>query len=182
MRLLTTRTNIDSEYGRHRKKKNHKSAFTAPTGNYKASLLHLKDLDNRGEQIDPDNAFWLVMKAAILYTLHQDEAADKALVRVSNMRYWRPYQNMTILAQFNIANRALGRRSAITELCELATTWNIGINEMLTLMSNVAISDAIQLEKEGHISQGLAIRHALIYLGGLIRGYSYYFRACPTNP
>ncbi len=148
----------------------------APTGRDRTRLIYLEGLTEKGEKLDPNNALWTVMRAAILYNLHQDAAANKVLAQVSGKRYWHTYQNQLVLADIRLMDMAFKHRSSLSNLAIMFGSPFSGTNfgARLRSLARVAIyNNAVVLESEGHLNQGLAIRHALIHLDGLMRAYSH---------
>ncbi len=56
------------------------------------------------------------------------------------------------------------------------------VGGMLRALARVAVGNAIRLEMKGHLNQCLAIRHAVVYLGGLLRAYSHQLLPALVGP
>jgi hypothetical protein len=125
----------------------------------------------RGEQLDPANAYFPVMRAAGLLISHRDPMALAELRRASQMQVWDDYCEAEFQGDLKLADQALGRGSALDRL-----GWADSI--MLPHLAVVkrtcvtAAGLAVEDERAGRKAEGLAIRLDVLRVGELMRARS----------
>ncbi len=145
-----------------------------PSGKRKKILLQLLKIAHRGAKIDPNNAYWFIMMTGIDFSLHDYSEGVNALLISSNKPKWNLYEGAVTNGIRRIFQFTYGEMSASEILTE---------NFYARLSSPGAVERGItdvgiyyvthHLEKQNKLLQGVAIRHAILHLGGLIRADSH---------
>jgi hypothetical protein len=130
---------------------------------------------HEGERVDPQNAYFPMMRAAVLFAAGKEEEALKALVQASKKSRWDNYAVAEAVGNFRLFETAFGRMNGVTKavLAEMVLEPDLSY---LRSVARSAVERAIKLEREGKFDEGLKIRLALIRCGKLMRetkGSSY---------
>jgi tetratricopeptide (TPR) repeat protein len=128
-----------------------------------------------GERVDPQNAYFPMMRAAVLFAAGKEEEALKALVQASKKSRWDNYAVAEAVGNLRLFETAFGRMNGVTKavLAEIILEPDLAY---LRSAARSAVERAIKLEREGKFDEGLKIRLTLIRCGKLIRetkGSSY---------
>ncbi|MFN3422850.1 MAG: hypothetical protein ACK40X_14145, partial [Armatimonadota bacterium] len=122
----------------------------------------------KGEQLDPDNAFFPMMRAIGLFAAHRDDDALEALIRASKKKRWDDYRLEEREGTTQLWESAFGKPNGLTK----TYIAEMDINPHLALirgMVGVAVYKAVELERKGRLAEGLEIRSALIRCARLMR-------------
>ena len=134
----------------------------------------LRDFDQdaaAGERLDPDNAYFPFLRAAGLYAAHRDAAAQAAILRAGTKTRWAEYYDDEITGDTRLHELAFGDRSALWHLA-VTTSQMFPHYILMRDATRIATYQAMLDEQTGHIQQGVALRHALMHCGGLMRARS----------
>ncbi len=138
---------------------------------HKPDLKHFVAFERvaaNGERIDPNNAFFPVMRAFALFAVHRDEEALRALVRTSKKQRWDDYTSDEKEGLLRLWESAFGKANGLTKSCLsgiLLEPHLIGLKEL----AYFAAYKAMELERERKLSEGLEIRLALMRCAKLMR-------------
>jgi hypothetical protein len=128
----------------------------------------------KGAQLDPDNAYFPMMQSICLFDAHRDDEALEALKSAGRRSQWREYYQDEADGQVRLQTAAYGEQAALQRLTISA---NVLFPHYAQLRSagRVAIRLAAEKELAGNTAEALAIRHAMMRCGGLMRsqGTSY---------
>ncbi len=121
-----------------------------------------------GERLDPDNAYFPLMRSIGLFAAHRNEEALAAIQRASKKLRWEEYHQDEVAGSWRLREEALGGRSAFLRFAVSAA---ISFPQYAGLCSaaRLAIYHAAQMERAGRAEEGLAIRRALMKCGSLMR-------------
>lgn len=140
--------------------------------NISIDLLKLMNsVSQKGEQIDPDNAYFPFMRAAVFFTNHQDKDAVTELLKASKKSVWRDYSADQVTGQWKINSTGIGNTSALNLMLAEGSV-NYSHYTLLRDAAHVAVYDAMMLEKSGNAKEGIKIREALLQISGIIRTQS----------
>ena len=130
----------------------------------------LNRLAAKGEKLDPVNALYPAMRAAILFTFHRDTAAAKMLLRVSKCSQWDSGRQYILRGETRLAYAAFGKRSIVAALSTLTSGLDLGSDDAIILRSTarMGVSEAILAQRNGDLKNSIAIRHAVFNLGRLM--------------
>jgi tetratricopeptide (TPR) repeat protein len=121
----------------------------------------------KGGKVDPENAYFPMMRAAELFASGKEEEALKALVKASEKSRWDNYAAAEAVGNLRLFETAFGRMNRVTKaiLAELVFEPDL---TYLRSAARSAVEKAIELEREGKFDEGLKIRLALIRCGKLM--------------
>jgi hypothetical protein len=123
---------------------------------------------HEGERVDPQNAYFPMMRAAMLFAAGKEEEALKALVQASKKSRWDNHAVAEAVGNLRLFETAFGRMNGVTKavLAEMVLEPDLSY---LRSAARSAVERAIKLEREGKFDEGLKIRLALIRCGKLMR-------------
>jgi tetratricopeptide (TPR) repeat protein len=121
-----------------------------------------------GERVDPQNAYFPMMRAAVLFAAGKEEEALKALVQASKKSRWDNFAVAEAVGNLRLFETAFGRMNGVTKavLAEMVLEPDLSY---LRSAARSAVERAIKLEREGKFDEGLKIRLALIRCGKSMR-------------
>jgi len=122
----------------------------------------------KGERVDSENAYFPMMRAAVLFAAGKKEEALKALMQASEKSRWDNYAVAEAIGNMRLFESAFGRMNGVTK----AILTEAVLEPDLLYLRRVAMSaveKAIELERKGKFDEGLKIRLALIRCGELMR-------------
>jgi hypothetical protein len=124
-----------------------------------------------GEARDPENAFFPFVRAVGLFAGYYDDEALATIRRAGKKRRWEDYTSDAMEGEWRLEREALGDRSA---LARQSTQGSFILPHLAGVRhaSRVAIARAMQAEEAGDPEEGLAIRHAVMRCGSLMREQS----------
>jgi hypothetical protein len=125
----------------------------------------------RGEQLDPDNAFFPAMRAAGLFAARRDREALDVLRLAAAKPRWNDYVREEVLGKWRLLQAASGDRSVIPRAALLASVLLPHYAQMRNL-ARVAMLKAVAAERASRAGEGLAIRRDVMRLGSLMRTQS----------
>jgi hypothetical protein len=130
-------------------------------------LAALEEDAAAGERLDPQNGFFPMMRAVILFAGRRDREALVAFRRAGEKREWQDYAVDEATSAWRLGDVA-GREDAIHH-----AAWTFGVllphYAEIRAASRVALYYAIQAEAAGRVEEGLTIRRALSSYGGAMR-------------
>ena len=120
----------------------------------------------KGERVDPENAYFPMMRAAGLFIAGKEEEALKALMQASERSRWDNYAAAEAVGNLRLFETAFGRMNGTARAI---LTETIIPEPYLRDAARSAVEKAIELERKGRFDDGLKIRLALIRCGKLMR-------------
>lgn len=124
-----------------------------------------------GEQLDPQNGYFPMMRAIGLFAAHHDDAAVAAVLRAAQKPKWDDYTGEETEAVWRIAKQAFRSRSTVIHAALHASVPLPHFKELRKL-ARMAAFKAAQMEKAGKMEEGIALRQAGIGCGALVRTFS----------
>lgn len=124
-----------------------------------------------GEQLDPQNGYFPMMRAAGLFAAHRDDEAIAAVRRAAQKPKWDDYTSEETEAVWRLAMDAFGNRSAAIHTVLQASTPLPHFKELRNV-ARMTVFTAAHLEKAGKIDEGISLRLAGIECGALVRTFS----------
>lgn len=135
---------------------------------------HLAEFDQaavEGARIDPDNAYFPAMRAVGFFAAHRDTEALASLQLAAVKKRWDDYASQEVRGTWRLREMALGEHSVLHRLPAAASILYPYMPQLRGAV-RVLVYKAIEAERSGRASEGLAIRHAVMQLGGLMRAES----------
>ena len=152
----------------------HASQYTATEDTQPATPDALTNFEHdaaMGEQLDPQNGYFPMMRAIGLFAAHRDDEALAAVRRASQKSKWDDYTGEESEAVWRIAKQAFGNRSAVIHTALYASVPQPHFKE-LRKMARMTALKAAQMEKAGKMEEGIALRQAGIACGALVRTFA----------
>ena len=150
------------------------SPYTATADSQPATADALTDFDHDaavGEQLDPSNAYFPMMRAIGLFAARRDDEALAALRRAVRKPKWNDYTPEETEAVWRLAKLAFGERSAALHTALHASTPLPHLKELRNT-ARMIVYKAAQREKAGKLEEGIALRQIGIECGALVRTFS----------
>lgn len=122
----------------------------------------------RGEQLDPQNAYFPAMRAVLHFTARQDKEGIDALLRASRKPRWDDYINDEPESRIHLYTLAFGRQP-VHHRAEAYFSTVFPHVGALRGMARTAVYLAYQLDIAGDTKRATEIRLALVRLGRLMR-------------
>lgn len=132
------------------------------------SLLRFIAAAQKGAQLDPENAYFPLMRAVGLFAAHRDTEALEAVQAAAHCPRWNDYEADEAVGLDRLQCEAYGDRGAAQRLINAACLVMPQYPQVRALTDR-AIDWCIAQEKAGNYAQGIAIRHAVMQCGSLIR-------------
>jgi len=128
----------------------------------------------KGAELDPDNAYFPMMRAVGLFNARRDGEALDALQAAARCGHWTEYYQDESDGQNRLHVATYGEQGAVQDL-GVAANLLFPQYAQLRAEARLAIHLAGEAESDGDATKGVAIRHALMRCGGLMRsqGTSY---------
>lgn len=123
---------------------------------------------NKGEVLDPENAFWPTMRAITLFAALRDDEALQQITVASKRSKWDAYVYEEVLGQWRLYAAAYGDNGAAQKIAPLSLVSFPHLFE-LRRMAELARWHAERDEAVGDTRDSLRIRRALSRLGVLLR-------------
>lgn len=146
-----------------------------PVGRQRPTIDQLALYDRvaaEGERLDAGNAFFPTMRAIGLLAANRDGEADAALLRAGRNPFWNDYTDDEVEGQWRVLSEAYGDNSSVARIAsEAAVLFPQYVQ--IRAMARVETYRAVQDESRGRRDAGLALRHALMRIGGLMRADSH---------
>jgi hypothetical protein len=122
----------------------------------------------RGEQLEPDNAFWPAMLATTYFAAERDRDGLRELHRINHTIRWDAYLYEEILGQWRLYSVAYGDHGAMQKIGPLSLLAFPHLRE-IRRMAQLARWYAEQAARQGDIRQAIQIRHSIAHLGRTLR-------------
>ncbi|MFM7188132.1 MAG: hypothetical protein ACKO14_09995 [Armatimonadota bacterium] len=124
-----------------------------------------------GERVDPENAYFPLLRAMAYTELRQDKAAFAALKSASTKPVWREYIPEEFIANRTVNRGMYGKPGLIPEMAISAAILFPHYASMREL-SRVAAAEAVRLELQGRFAEGLSLRRDLFDVSEKVRNQS----------
>ena len=124
-----------------------------------------------GERLDPNNAYFPLLRMFGLFAAHRDTEALAALQRASKDTLWREYFEDEVEGHWRINDGIYGGRDSIASMAISASVLFPHYQHLREIARIVAYK-AVLLEQTGHPEVGLALRRQMMHCGELMRGQS----------
>ena len=121
-----------------------------------------------GERLDPNNAYFPMMRAVGLFAARRDTEALAAIERAAQKSGWTEYYGEEVEAEWKLQEETFGTVSALPRMA-FAAGLLLPHYSQLRAVSRVAIVAAVKAELAGHAEEGFRIRTAVRRCGGLMR-------------
>lgn len=122
----------------------------------------------RGEQLDPNNAFFPFLRAAGLFAAKQDDAALDAVLRAGQKPRWDEYTIDEVDGAWRLTEAAYGEAGAISRVAQSAALL-FPHCALLRSAARIATAKAVEAEQAGDFERGFRIRHAVARCGSRMR-------------
>ncbi len=134
-----------------------------------AEALALFDADAaRGEQLDPANAYFPLMRAVGLLAAHRDAEGIAAVQRASTKPVWNEYLSDETTGRLRLADAVQKHTPGISQAAIVASVVYPPYTP-LRAVARVATVLAMHAEQAGDKARGMSIRRALMTDGDLMR-------------
>ena len=162
--------------GQVRLHRNEQDELSAPSNTPKpkaepTAAADLAAFDNdaaNGERLDPDNAYFPLMRAVGLYDARRDAEAIAAIHRAGQKTRYEDYAN----SEFGVVDKfftlAHGRRGAIART-SMAASILFPQYSQIRAVARMGTVSAIHAELSGNAEEGFAIRRDMMRAGALMR-------------
>ena len=124
-----------------------------------------------GERLDPDNAYFPLMRAVGLFAGFRDAEGLAAFRRASTKPSWREYSVDEVEARWRLHEEAFDDPGALGRV-NIAASILLPHFQQLRALARLILVKAVQQEAAGHREQGLQLREALRRCGDLMRAQS----------
>ena len=121
-----------------------------------------------GEKLDPNNAYFPLLRMFGLFAAHRDTAALAALQRASTETTWREYYEDEVEGRWRINDGVYGGREAIASMAVSASVLFPHYQDLRGI-ARIVTYKAVLLEQAGHPEAGLALRQQMMHCGDLMR-------------
>lgn len=122
----------------------------------------------KGEQLDPDNAFFPFVRTVGLFAGHKDDEAIDTLIRASSKPKFEEYYLDELYGQWQIMDQALGEHGSIARTAFGAALLFPQYAAMRS-SARMCLVKSIEAEQAGDKERGFAIRKALARCGDMMR-------------
>lgn len=142
-----------------------------PTPSTPAALAAFDQTAAAGERVDPDNAYFPLMRAVGLLAAHRD--AEAAVRRAGEKTAWREYTIDDVQSRWRLHQAAFDDKGAIPQVSIAADTL-LPQYQAMRQVARVLTYRAMQKEQAGDVAGGLTLRESLRRCGDLLRVQSNY--------
>ena len=149
----------------------HKYGFGHP--NAPADLAAFDADAAAGERLDPDNAYFPLMRAVGLFAAFRDAEGLAAFRRASIKPSWREYCVDEVEARWRLHEEAFDDPGALGRV-SIAASLLLPQYSQLRALARLILVKAVQQEAAGHREEALQLREALRQCGDLMRAQSTY--------
>lgn len=122
----------------------------------------------KGVQLDPNNAYFPMMQAMSLFAAHREGEALDALKAAGRCTQWNEYYADDIAGRLRLQRASYGEQLAIQQMNSVYALPFPQYAQMRAA-GRAAVRLAAADEHAGRTANGLAMRHALMRCGGLMR-------------
>ena len=136
-----------------------------------ATAENLAAFDNdaaNGERLDPDNAYFPLLRAAGLFEAHRDAEAVAAIHRAGQKTRYEDYSNSEFAALDNFSKLAHGENGSMARIASAASLL-FPQYAQIRAVARMGTVSAVHAELGGKAEEGFAIRHDLMRAGALMR-------------
>jgi hypothetical protein len=124
-----------------------------------------------GERVDPDNAYFPLLRAMAYTELRQDKDAFAALHVAASKKVWREYIPEEFVANRTVNRGIYGQAGLISEMAISAAILFPHYSSLREL-SRVVATEAIRMEMKGSFTAGLSLRRDLFVVSEKMRNES----------
>ncbi len=126
-----------------------------------------------GERVDPDNAYFPLMRAVGLLAVHRDAEAEAAVRRAGEKTAWREYIPDDVQSRWRLHQVAFDDNGVLPQVSVSSGTLLPQYQRMRD-MTRVLTYRAMQKEQAGDVAGGLSLRESVRRCGDLLRVQSNY--------
>ncbi len=144
-----------------------------PTPSTPAALAAFDQTAAAGERVDPDNAYFPLMRAVGLLAAHKNAEAEAAVRRAGTKTAWREYTIDDVQSRWRLHQLAFDDKGAIPQASIAANTL-LPQFQAMRQVGRVLTYRAMQKEQAGDVAGGLSLRESLRRSGDLMRVQSDY--------
>ena len=139
-----------------------------------AALEMFATAARKGAALDPDNAYFPMMQAIGLLAAQRDREAWNALKAAGRCSRWTEYYQDDEEGRYRLQSAAYGERGAIRRLA-IAPDVLFPQYAQIRTAARLSVHRTADAERVGNREEALAVRHAMMRCGGLMRarGTSY---------
>lgn len=127
-----------------------------------------------GERVDPDNAYFPMLRAMAYTELNQDAKAFETLRLAASKKAWREYIPEEFVANRTV-NRAMYGNAGLVPEMAISAAILFPHYSSLRELSRVVVAEAIKREIKGDFAGGLALRRDLFDVSEKVRNESTTF-------
>ena len=136
-----------------------------------ALAAFLNDAES-GQRLDPENAYFDIMRATALFAMEQRfDAAEAAVIAAGTSSQYEDYQAAEIRARDRLSTHAIGGADSFAFEMQYGRISYAGYSIMKDL-ARLTTANAIVAEHTGDLHRGFVLRRALRQIGGAILKYS----------
>ena len=136
-----------------------------------AAVKRFIDQCLEGERVDPDNAYFPMLRAMAYTELRQDKDAFAALHVAASKKVWREYIPEEFVANRTVNRGIYGQAGLISEIAISAAILFPHYSSLREL-SRVVATEAIRMEMKGSFADGLSLRRDLFVVSEKMRNES----------
>ena len=136
-----------------------------------AAVNRFIDQCREGERVDPDNAYFPLLRAMAYTELRQDKDAFAALHVAASKKFWREYIPEEFVANRTVNRGIYGQAGLISEMAISAAILFPHYSSLREL-SRVVATEAIRREMKGNYAAGLSLRRDLFVVSEKMRNES----------
>ncbi|HZT42911.1 MAG TPA: hypothetical protein VFA07_12155 [Chthonomonadaceae bacterium] len=146
----------------------HSNARLAPYADTQEQLAAFDADAAQGEQLDPGNAYFPLMRVVGLFAAHRDAEALATLQRAAEKPRWEEYIADEEEGRWRLQEEAFGDYGTTARVVAYAAIL-FPHYAQFRAEARMALSKAIEAEKAGRVEEGLAIRDAVLECGSRMR-------------
>lgn len=161
LRYMTLGTMWVSRDGEAEKIQTGKTKMTDRQTGSKDSWAAFDEAAARGEKIDPDNAYFPMMRAVGLFDAKRDAEGIDAVLRAGRKKRFEDYSLEEPAAAWTLHRQTYGLDSALLRESTYAALL-LPHFSTLRAMARLTVAKAVLAEREGRPMEGLALRHAMM--------------------
>ena len=125
----------------------------------------------KGETLDPNNAYFPMMRSAYLFDAQRDGEAMKELHKAAQDSIWQEYYQDEVSGMWKVSDKRLGFQFGISHLANSAAILFPQFS-LLRAAARIALYKAMLAERSGDFDTGIAYRSDLLRCGALMRSQS----------
>ena len=144
------------------------------------SLKRFDAAAQRGAQLDPENAYFPMMRSVGLFTANRDSEALEALKAAARCSRWTEYYQDEVEGRNHLQRITYGEQGAVQHLSN-ASYVRLPHYAQLKNAVRGAAHLAAAAELAGLTGEALSVRHATMRCGGLMRAQGTAYSTCLTG-